>query len=83
MGEVVLSVRRDAVEWALTSNLALHPLYFRSGGRAELTARGLATRRANANIPVQLLVADGAHAVVAVPWYGPRRLALDFASVRA
>ena len=69
MNEVELRVRPAAVGWGIDSSLTFEPVYFESGGRAELTARSLAIRLANAGVPVRLFVSDRANQVVAIHRY--------------
>lgn len=69
MEEVVLRVQPAPVGWGVACSLSFEQIYFRSGGRAELTARSMAVRLAKSGHSVSLLVSDRTDQVIATQHY--------------
>lgn len=55
--------------WRIDCDLPLEPAYFRSGARAEQTARALAARMSAAGIDAKVVIADRRDQVVATQRY--------------
>jgi hypothetical protein len=69
MSEVVLQVRPASGGWWVDCNLPLEPTYYRSGARAEETARSLALRLCNLGRDVRVIVNDRGQQTVATQIY--------------
>lgn len=69
MNEVVLRVHPASGGWWLDCDLPLEPTYYRSGARAEETARSLALRINDLGRDVRVIINDRAQQAVATQVY--------------
>jgi hypothetical protein len=69
MTDVTLKVQPAAGGWWVDCDLPLEPTYFRSGARAEATARALALRLTDTGCDVRVVINDRAEQVVATHRY--------------
>lgn len=69
MKDIVMKVGAADSGWRLSCDLPVEPTYFRSGARAEQSARDLAQRLCGAGLDVRVVIEDRARQVVAIQSY--------------
>lgn len=69
MKRIFMEVQAAESGWRLTCDLPIEPTYFRSGARAEQSARELAERLCGAGVDVSVVIEDRAHRIIGTRSY--------------